>query len=219
MKKTSDNRDYAEILSRYVDPQRYPNFYQLFLHKGSLHTLAAGENLVQQEQEAEAFCLVLTGDVEISMVLPDGQLSMITRAGSGAWHGDLPYLDGGKLPWRMDALTQVTEIRLPFNALNQNSVPDGELYGCIATNLARRMRMAHDFINQHKVKSVKERLLLKLTKMADDAGEVTITQEKLAAFIGVDRNKIYRTLRTLESEGMLSVGYRKIRLLQSAPLQ
>jgi CRP/FNR family transcriptional regulator len=92
---------------------------------------------------------------------------------------------------------------LPARAVRTGFEPP---FGLLAT-LERAIRLP-----------LEARLIHLLLDLADEAGIVAMSQERLAAHLGTSREVVSRIVRTLAAAALLEVAYGKVRLLDSEAL-
>jgi CRP-like cAMP-binding protein len=84
--------------------------------------------------------------------------------------------------------------------------------------MAERMAGLQDRLDDLLAGSLESQLASLLLREAGTSGEATITHGHLAELLGVQRSSVQRVLKSLESEGLIKLSYRRIELVDRAGL-
>ena len=85
--------------------------------------------------------------------------------------------------------------------------------------LARTVRLLSDQVDQMAFRPARWRVARFLTVNADEDGRVSCPQEEIAATISVSRVTVSRILNQLAREGLISLSYRSVQILDRPGLE
>lgn len=179
--------------------------------------------LIQLEGDTpEAMYVVARGRVKIARIGLGGREQVLNVIGPGGHFNTVPMFDGGPCPANAEALTDVTLLALPRDALLEAV----ERYPSIALALLREFtgRLRHlvnlvDDLALHSVQGRLAGLLLEQAEAAErGAAPPPLTQAEMAARLGTVREMIGRALKTFEALGLLRLDRGTITLIDRAGL-
>ena len=190
-------------------------------------TAGPGQVIVRQGQAVDGLYGVISGRVEIGSSSADGH-RFIRRFGEpGQIWGFLSVFDGQGSPYFYFAhdTAQLLFIQKSDFVAFLDDFPD--LWVRVVRELAR--------VHRETLKDIEEmlfanlnvrlaRLLLSLGKSNEDkeaphGGRLKITQEQLAALLGVTRQSVSKELRALEAARIVEISYRGVSILDPALLR
>lgn len=165
---------------------------------------------------------LVSGSLNLSIPRPDGEDFVFHRAKSGFWVGDLALFAGATRLISVRAAEPSRLIHLPADRIRQLA----DLYPTLHQDFYRltyeNFRFAIRVIGELTVPAtdhkVALRLLLDSEVAKDDGGWITVSQSELAERIGVSLPTVQRTVRRLVESGLVEVGYRRIRVIDSKGL-
>jgi CRP/FNR family cyclic AMP-dependent transcriptional regulator len=165
---------------------------------------------------ADGIFALISGQVRMTRVLRSGQLAYLVIASPGAWFGISAAIDGK--PYGYDASTTGSTVFFHLGRERMNQAIGGrvERFAAFASLLSTHYRAAIDGLITQRYRRPKQILANVLTRLAERHGrrvesgvviDLHLSQEDLAAMIGVGRQTINRLLKTLEREGVASANY------------
>ena len=187
---------------------------QVLASKSRTQCYANGEVIYRIGEPSTALYGVLDGAVKLFGEDANGKFYLFGLTAPGRWFGDSSALDGEPRGQTIIAAgkTQVVKyLRSDLLAL-LDSRP--ELYKHFVSVFCRRLREAGRTLEDNAFLPVSVRLakqLLRLEKVRSRFN-ITLTQEELAASLGVSRQSIYRVLKKWEAEGLVSMTYGNVTL-------
>jgi len=173
----------------------------------------AGGTFVFRRGEPSAKIHVLrTGSLELSRRIGGRPVALqILRPGDV--FGDVPAFLGEPEPFDARALEDCTIL----------SIDAADLFDLLRTrplvaqrwfiSLAERMKGLQDRLVDVLAGGLEAQLASILLREGHPLGEVSITQDRLADMVGAARTSVHRVLKGLEADGLIELGYRRIRLL------
>jgi CRP-like cAMP-binding protein len=167
---------------------------------------------------------VISGEVRLIGYPVAGRELLLRRLEPGCWFGELSTVDGGPRPQDAVSFGASKVLHVASRAFEQNSRDDPEIFRDVARLLGLRQRTAVHYAGMILSLPAKMRLA-NLLLAALDANEearsertVSLTQNEVAAALGVSRQTANKLLKSLEQKGALSLGYGRITLLNPARL-
>jgi CRP-like cAMP-binding protein len=176
--------------------------------------------------EPNGLFAVLSGEVLLSHSASNGQLGLLLVLRAGTWLGEASVLDGR--PRYLDACAtgRCDLLHLSMNAFRQLVDENPSHYRAFVDLLSRNYRLALDHIVSFGELPVALRLaqrLLFFSIAESDPGKpsnvVQLSQEQLASIVGVSRQALSAHLKDLERQGIISLGYKAIRIHKRAALE
>jgi CRP-like cAMP-binding protein len=169
----------------------------------------------------------LAGQVAVMRVLASGRLADLRYIRPGHWFGISAALDGKPHGYDVFAFGKAAVLHLPSDGLSRIVAGDAERLLHFVRLLCSHYRLAMDHIatarSQTAIGQLAQQLLLLSSTHGEPEGDGTridlkLSQEKLAAMIGVGRQTLNRHLKRLEAEGAVSLGYASITVRRAALL-
>jgi CRP/FNR family transcriptional regulator, cyclic AMP receptor protein len=171
-----------------------------------------GQFLTHEGVPAEALFVVEEGRVRLSRTAPDGREQVLGIVGAGEVFNMEPLLDGGVTPFTARAMSPVTCLLLPGDALVPLIREYPDLALLLMRQMAEQLREQTLLIEDLGFRSVRARLArLLLTEAA--SGAAMLTQAELAARAGTVREIVGRTLRQMATEGLVELKRGKVIVL------
>ncbi len=180
-------------------------------------TLAAGEQVFVQGAPCTAVYLVISGQVKVLRVTPEGSAIVLCVRGPGDYFCPVSVLDGGPQLGSAEALTPVTLLwaeRAVFHAFCEVT-PDllvavqGDCLGEVR-RLVNRLESAT--FGSARVRLAIALLAESLRRQTGDTlpDEVYLTHQELGEIVGASRETVSRVLAQMEREGLVTLGRRRV---------
>ncbi len=189
------------------------------LLESRIEMLATGARIYGLGDPPNGLWVVLEGQVRLKGLSVNGAelLALIVRPGT--WFGELSTLDGLPRPHEATTFGTARLLHVPMPAFARAAALSPGLYRDLGLLVCAHQRTALRFIANSIGQSVRVRLALALLRasVAGD-GTVIIRQDELAAIVGIARQTLNRHLKIFEREGIVSVAYARIRILDPAGL-
>lgn len=185
----------------------------------------AGEEFVHEGQVLDGLYVIASGAVAIGVHHIDGRRYLRRYAGGGQVYGMLSMLDGKGSPQFYMSRIATKIIVVPKAVI----LAVLERHPALWWGLVRQWAVYHrnhlDAIHQLAFESLRVRLVRALFDYATQFGaaeapqtqaELRITQDEIAALLGVTRQTVSRELKRLEREGHIQIVYGGI-VLRTSP--
>ena len=163
---------------------------------------------------------LLSGEVRVSATTSAGDEIVFTRLLPGQWFGEIAVLDGGSRTHDSHAVKASVLAIIPLKAIHQLCQRYPEVYRALVGLLCAHCRSAFSGIDELLIYSPQQRLarLLLLRSRSQDEEKITISQQELAALLGISRQSINKILRTWQSKDWITCGYRGLQVVDHAAL-
>lgn len=165
----------------------------------------AGEVIFHYGDPGGALYLIRSGRVRIYLPNTDGREISLRVYGHGEVFGELSLLDGGPRTASAMALDQTQVYLLLRDDFLQLLRDHFGLVQHIIALLVERLRYTTQYTQQLAFMSVPSRIAAVLLQLASesDNGNIKITQQDLANFVGTTREWVNRALKELASRGWI----------------
>lgn len=177
--------------------------------------LVKSEAVFPQGSEPLGMFRVIRGTLRVNSQSASGRQLFLTSLGVGDWFGEVPLLDGLPRTYDVRASSSVEVAVLPANAFWQIIEERPDVLLAITRLVCSRYRMALDWAASAILTPLPVRLAMRLAAMIHRSGSqqapiLKVSQESLAQQLGVSRQSVNRQLKRWESEGLLTLQYRAI---------
>ena len=173
--------------------------------------LPAGTVALARGRPPDGVWAVRSGALEL--VAGSGRHRVVTSLlQPGDLAGDVPLLQNQPAEYTVRALTEVRAQFLPAAHFRTLLWDSPALTRAWLTGLARRYGRVQQDLAQSVGGPAEGRVARLLLRQAR-GGRVTVTQDTLAAMLGLRRPTLNRVIKEFERQGLLRVGYRSIELL------
>ncbi len=204
-------------LFRELNPEQLREALRLLSAQARTHD--KGDVIQEALQPMRTFGLVLQGAVNVSMTDINGREMLLSHVSAGQTFGEsLCYLRSAA-PIRITAAQDCRVLYLRCDGLRQAATPlQAELQRRFTAMLAQRTLRMNDRIQILSRGSIREKLDAFFTECARDAGSSSFTvpfdRAGMAAYLGVDRSALSRTLSRMQQEGVLVFHKDRFRLIK-----
>jgi len=196
--------------------------------KGSILSFSKGTLILQRGEQMPRFFVLLSGTARLAAHTMHGRefISMFLEPGN--FWGVHPCLD--EVGESHDALAQtdVQVLAVPAQNLRDLMWENREIQEALISLLCARLRMAVDVAEQFVTWTPRARLAWRVLAMAKSHGneaietgqtDIPVSQEALASMINLSRQRTNILLKEMQAEGLLSVEYGRLRVLDLHGLQ
>ena len=182
---------------------------------------ARDEVIFHRDDPASHLYVIVAGTVKIALPDENGREVVVAIERGGDEFGELALFDDSPRSATVTALTETECLLLArkdfMEALDRNHDAMRQMLGLLARMVRRSSGRVEDLVFLDLPGRV-AKCLLDLSE-AGGKGEVDLTQEDLAAFVGATRVSVNRVLAELEKRGAISIGRRNIKVKDAALLQ
>lgn len=170
----------------------------------------------------DSLYLIRSGRVKISITNAEGKDLIINIYSKGEIFGEMSLFDG--LPRSADAtaLTAVELVQLNRNSFEELLTEVPGLASNIIALLSRRLRYTTEQTEMLGLFGAYKRVSLKLLQLAeteDGQQVVTLSQQELAAMVGLTREWLNKVLKAFADQGLVELSWGKIILLNTEALR
>lgn len=158
---------------------------------GAVMTLQPGAPLFHRGDPADAAYLVLSGELEVSLLRDDGESVWLSHLGPGVLVGDMALLDGEGRSASVAAARRTSLLRLGREAFLAEIRRDPAAAMRLLAMVMQRLRDTNALLEQASVLDVAARLALLLLR---EPRPNTRSQGEIAAMIGTSRESVNRCL-------------------------
>lgn len=193
---------------------------QGLLAMGRAVRFEAGERLMSQGVLADCVVLLRSGQVKVSVADRQGREHLLTVQGPGDLVGEVACVDGTPRGASVTALTPVRGVRIPCGAflayLERHPLVAIELLRLTASRLRTADRHRLDLggreVHPRLVRTIREVARAFQRDIAAPSVEIPLNQEELAQLVNAAPVSVQRSLRGLRRRGIVTTGYRKVRV-------
>ncbi len=171
--------------------------------------------LINQDAQVDTVYFIYKGLVKVYVINRDGKYIPVKVTGEKDFVGDLGAIDNGPVPATVEAIQQTHTLAIAkddFNLIIRT-------YSQFAINVldlwAKKVRIINEQRENSFSLQLKERVLFALETLAPHFSqrEISLTQEDLALIVGATRARVTEVLNELESEKVIELANRKIKVL------
>ncbi len=200
-----------------------PDVQARFMGSSQIRTYAAGETIFDQGEATAAFYLVISGQVKVVRVTPEGYENILCVRGPGDHFCPVSLLDRGPQLGTAVAMTAVTLLWIEKETFRRLCAQSPDLLSAVQGDCLAEVRRLLHRLEVVAFRSVRQRVahaLLTLSRQQPDRSQahlLRLTQQELGALIGASRESVSRALADLERSGAVEV-QRGLVILQDRPL-
>lgn len=187
-----------------------------------------GEVIFHQDDPGTTLHVIKTGQVKISTTSPEGEEAILAILTDSAFFGELSLLD--EKPRSANAVAMKATETLTLQRSDFMSIlgRHPEMMNNILASLADRVRSADHLVEDAVFLDLTARLAKRLLELAERHGTETddgieidlrLTQQELAATLGVSRVALNRQLGRLQDRGLISIEMKRITIARPDALR
>lgn len=191
---------------------------ELIRRLGEVVSRRAGSVLFSEGDGPSDVYFVLQGEVEISRGAP-GKRRVVAYAGPGSVLGDLAVFADRPYSFSASATGSVRVLRLDRSRLLGELAENPALLMRWLVSGQRRLERTQRRVIELMHKTVLAQVADVLLDESRSRDPVNLSQATIANLLGVSRQSVNEALGRLRDQGMVSTGYRAIRILDPEGLQ
>jgi CRP-like cAMP-binding protein len=172
----------------------------------------------------DALYIIRRGRVKISVLNSGGKDLIINIYGAGEVFGEMSIFDGLERSASATAAETVEALRLSRSSFERllDAVPG--LAASIIALLSRRLRYTTAQTAMLGLFGAYDRVALKLLQVVEDSGgavpcAIGLSQQELAAMLGLTREWLNKVLKTFADEGVIELAWGKVTVLNAEALR
>ena len=176
------------------------------------------EVIFLEGEPCQGLYIVRDGSVKIYKLSPEGREQILSYIKPGDSFNEVAVFDGGPNPANVVAAETSSLWIVPRLAIVQVIQANPEVALAVIQNLGARLRHLVGLVEDLSLRQVSGRLAKLLLEMAA-TNERALTQQEMAARLGTVREIIGRSLRQLETRGLIKTERGKIVILDREELE
>ncbi|MEZ5810147.1 MAG: Crp/Fnr family transcriptional regulator [Rhizobiaceae bacterium] len=198
-----------------------------FLGLGQSRLVVRSQHVFSQDQEAEAFYLLLDGYVRIELVRPNGEVVIVRFASTGELMGIAPALGRDTYPANSVAVVDCVVLGWPCSVWADTVRRYPSFATAASQTIGTRLQEAHDRIAEMATAQVEQRIASALLRLANQSGRKTsdgilidfpISRQDLSEMTGTTLHTVSRTLSAWERRNIVRSGRKRIEILSGHQL-
>lgn len=175
-----------------------------------------GDLLFYQGDHADGFYVIGSGRLKICRFGPEGREQILHHMGAGDLAGEVPVFQGGRYPATAVAESELQTLYIPGDAFLELAERRPQLLLDMLAILSRRLRGFVELIDGLALREVSARVAAYLLRQVRTNGSATVRLETskaaLASRLGTVAETLSRTLKKMQTRGMITVDGRTIRV-------
>jgi len=178
---------------------------------GKHSRIGDGRAVYRQGDPPDGLYAVLAGQVRLTSYSEGGASQLVLLVRPGDWFGEVSTLDSGPRPQDAIGEGDCTVFHVGHSQIEQIAAREPELWRAIGRLACGHQRKALDYIQTLVSVPPAGRVAAFLVSMSDRAGgTLAVTQDEIAAGVGLSRQTVSGVLARLERSGLVRLGYRRI---------
>jgi CRP/FNR family cyclic AMP-dependent transcriptional regulator len=172
------------------------------------------EVIFHQDDPGTTLHVIKKGQVKINTISPEGEEAILAILAEGDFFGELSLLDGKPRSANAVAMQATQTLALQRQDFMDILGKHPEMVGDILASLADRLRSTDHLLEDAIFLSLRARLAKRLLELAEKHGvktdrgmeiDLRLTQQELAAALGVSRVALNKQLGLLQDRGLVSL--------------
>ncbi|MFN3479324.1 MAG: Crp/Fnr family transcriptional regulator [Thermodesulfovibrionales bacterium] len=185
------------------------NDLDIIMRMARVKRFKKNEVIFEETENARFFFIIITGSVKLYKTSPQGKELLIRIMKQGDYFCCAPLYCG---TYHVNAMTMDESTLIVIPSEKFKELISGGVGGVglkIISSLCSRVRYLSDLVENITFKSVEDRIILCLLKMAEeketveDIVNVSVTHQDLASMTGTVREVVSRTMSRLKKEGVV----------------
>ncbi|HMK55844.1 MAG TPA: Crp/Fnr family transcriptional regulator [Dissulfurispiraceae bacterium] len=186
-------------------------------------TFDRGQAVLLEGEPAEGFFVLVQGRVKIFKISSEGKEQILHFVSPGESFGEVPMFAGDRFPANAETIEKSRIFFFPRAAFLELIKNDPSLAMNMLAELSGRLRQMTRLVEELSLKEVPGRLAAYILLLSSESGqddvELDITKGQLASLLGTIPETLSRILGKMNSQGVISVNGRKLRILDRAVLE
>lgn len=175
--------------------------------------IKARTNIFHEGDEGGSMLMVLSGQIKISAVAPNGKECVLAFLGPGDVIGELTVFDGGARNATAQAMEASRVLELTRNAVISTLEKSPSTAIKIIEILCKRLRATSEMVEDATLLAAAPRLARTLLRLIETNGveaedgvliDLALSQSTLGAHAGLLRESVNRQMRAWEKDGVIS---------------
>jgi CRP-like cAMP-binding protein len=212
-----DTVQYETIRSHYLFSGLDEDVFEAIAADFATESFAKGEILFHRGDVADDFYYIESGQIELSLISPDGQKKVVEVIANGRTFAEaIVFMREGKFPVTAEALSNSVVYRIPNNTYRTmlRSNPDAcmRLLSDVCRHLHQRVQEIERLTIQNARSRLASYLIDHVVETNDDEATVRLDLPKhiIASRLSITPETLSRLLRAMADDGILTVDDRLI---------
>lgn len=198
----------------HLDNTEFPlEIWLPFLQRRPVVRCSPGYMIYLQGTDPTCFYFLKEGRVKSFIQSEDGAERVLTVYESGSLLGEAAFFDGLPRMSSATALSPCLLVPIDRELVSQQFAANPALAMSMIEYLARKVRMLSDHLDHMAFRPAKWRLAEHILSLSPTGGFVKCSQEEIASAISTSRVTVSRILNELARDGVVELGYQKIKIL------
>ncbi len=189
-------------------------------HALERRTFSKGQLIVRQGEPGKSLYVIISGQVRIYTISPDGHEVGVTIFDEGDFFGEIALLLNTPRIANVEAMQTTQVLVLHQQAFQQHLLSDPVTALRITEAIVERLRHTTESMEEMTSLSVRERMARRLVELAQRYGvaqdngvliDMDLSQEAMASMAGTTRESANRALSTLRDMGIVQID--RVRIL------
>ncbi|MEL6379448.1 MAG: Crp/Fnr family transcriptional regulator [Pseudomonadota bacterium] len=182
---------------------------------------AASAPVFDRGEPSDAVFLVVSGEIEISVMSESGRFLNVAQVRPGELFGEFGAIDGGTRTADASALSAALLIRIKSSHFLQAVTASPVLSQQVMVDVISKLRQTNIQIEEMTFRPLRARVARLILSLSDDGkrGIIKITQSQLAARLSATREKVNGHLRSLHRKGAIALRRGAIEITDESVLQ
>ena len=188
--------------------------------------LASGQRLFGRGDAPCGLYAMLEGAVRVGAVSEQGKEALLSLIEAPHWFGEICLFDGQPRTHDAYAVGECTLLQIPQASLLAFLDQQPQHWRQLALLMSHKLRLTFINLEQLTLLPAPARVAHRLLMIADGYGEfeharrvLQLPQEQLALLLSLSRQTTNQILKDLENQGILSLGYGEIEILDAQRLR
>ncbi len=197
----------------YLDNTDFPlEIWLPFLECRPVVRCSPGYLIYLQGTEATCFYFLKEGRVKSLIQSEDGAEQVLNVYEAGSLFGEAAFFDELPRVSSAVALTSCQLVPIDRELVSQQFTLNPALAMSMIRYLAQKVRMLSDHLDHIAFRPAKWRLAEHILSLPCENGYIQCNQDEIASSISTSRVTVSRLLNELAREGLVELGYRKIKI-------
>lgn len=198
----------------HLDNTEFPlEIWLPFLQRRPVVRCSPGYMIYLQGTDPTCFYFLKEGRVKSFIQSEDGAERVLTVYESGSLLGEAAFFDGLPRMSSATALSPCLLVPIDRELVSQQFAANPALAMSMIEYLARKVRMLSDHLDHMAFRPAKWRLVEHILSLSPAGDFVKCNQEEIASAISTSRVTVSRILNELARDGLVELGYQKIKIL------
>ena len=204
----------------HLDNTEFPlEIWLPFLQRRPVVRCSPGYMIYLQGTDPTCFYFLKEGRVKSFIQSEDGAERVLTVYESGSLLGEAAFFDGLPRMSSATALSPCLLVPIDRELVSQQFAANPALAMSMIEYLARKVRMLSDHLDHMAFRPAKWRLAEHILSLSPADDFVRCNQEEIAAAVSASRVTVSRILNELVRDGLVQLGYRKLKIVDRAELK